>query len=118
MSIPAHEMLKNHTIPQVQPNFTMCVSLYRLQIHFCRKSNLVANTRFLTKIFTQKKQFLLKTTSFCSEFIQSSDLKMTGKAPGSTTGSSLQSTPCWSFQMLQISLLRLPCLWYLLIPNT
>ena len=29
----AHEMLlKTHTIPQVQPNFTMCVSLYRLQL--------------------------------------------------------------------------------------
>ena len=31
MSIFAHEMLKNRTIPQVQPNFTMCVSLIRLQ---------------------------------------------------------------------------------------
>ena len=32
MSIFAHEMLKNRTIPQVQPNFTMCVSLIRLQL--------------------------------------------------------------------------------------
>ena len=31
MSIFAREMLKNRTIPQVQPNFTMCVSLIRLQ---------------------------------------------------------------------------------------
>ena len=59
----AHEMLlKTHTIPQVQPNFTMCVSLYRLQLEkysfivtfhvLFQISTFVANTR----IFTQKKK--------------------------------------------------------------
>ena len=46
----------------------MYVSLYRLQlkkyallshIMFCRESNFVANKRFLTQIFSQKKQILL-----------------------------------------------------------
>ena len=32
MSISAFEMLVNQTIPQVKPNFKMCVSLYMLQL--------------------------------------------------------------------------------------
>ena len=38
MSISALEMLKNHTIPQVKPNFMICLSLYNLvdNAFFCR----------------------------------------------------------------------------------
>ena len=64
----AHEMLlKIHTIPQVQPNFTMCVSLYRLQLEkyafivtfqvLFQIHTFVANPRFLTQIFTQNSAY-------------------------------------------------------------
>ena len=67
-SISALEILKNHTIPQFQPNFMMCVSRYRLQLE---KYASIVPYHVLFQIRTFVANWILTLDK--PDFIQASD---------------------------------------------
>ena len=91
----AHEMLlKTHTIPQVQPNFTMCVSLYRLQLE---KYAFIVTFQilFLMHLCREYAHFYSeKKTDFAQNLLRILTKKMTGKAPTCNSTNSISNEIC------------------------